>query len=135
VVPSEAGDRLLVVVAIRQAYGGHAAQVLHLASQCGATAYGGRIVVVVDDDIDIFSIKDVLWAITTRCDPLRDVNVLPRAWSSMIDAAVHPDERPFNSRLLIDATRPWEWRDRYPRPVWTADMERAARARWGWILE
>src|SRR5439155_26173451 len=98
-------------------------------------AYGGRMVVVVDDDIDIFSIQDVLWAITTRCDPRRDVNVLPRAWSSMIDAAVHPDDRPFNSRLLIDATRPWEWRDRYPKSVWTMEMERVARDKWGWILQ
>jgi 4-hydroxy-3-polyprenylbenzoate decarboxylase len=133
--PPEASDRLLVVVAIRQAYPGHATQALHLASQCGATAYGGRIVMVVDEDIDIFSLNDVLWALTTRCDPQRDVTTLPRAWSSVIDAAVHPDERPFNSRLLIDATRPWEWRDRFPKPVWTGDMEDAARDRWGWILK
>jgi UbiD family decarboxylase len=132
--PPETGDRLLVVVAIRQAYPGHAAQVAQLASQCGATAYSGRLVVVVDEDIDLYSMQDVLWAITTRCDPQRDVSILPRAWSSMIDAAVHPDERPFNSRLLIDATRPWEWRERFPKSVWTADMEAAARAKWGWIL-
>jgi 4-hydroxy-3-polyprenylbenzoate decarboxylase len=122
-------------VAIRQAYPGHAAQVAHLASQCGATAYSGRLVVVVDDDIDIYSIQDVLWAVTTRCDPQRDAHVVPRAWSSMIDAAVDPELRPFNSRLLIDATRPWEWRDRFPRSVWTTDMEAATRQKWGWILE
>src|SRR5579871_3214784 len=132
--PPETGDRLLVIVAVRQAYAGHAAQVMHLASQCGATAYSGRIVVVVDDDIDIFSMNDVLWAITTRCDPQRDVSIIPRTWSSVIDAAIHPDQRPFNSRLLLDATRPWEWRDRFPSPVWTAEMERAARDKWGWIL-
>jgi 4-hydroxy-3-polyprenylbenzoate decarboxylase len=133
--PPEAGDRLLVVVAIRQAYAGHATQVAHLASQCGAAAYAGRLVVVVDDDIDIFSLRDVLWAITTRCDPQRDVTIVPRAWSSTIDPAVHPDERPFNSRLLLDATRPWEWRDRFPKPVWTGELERAAREKWSWILE
>jgi hypothetical protein len=40
-----------------------------------------------------------------------------------------------NSRLIIDATRPWEWRERFAEPVITADQMRANRERWGWILE
>jgi 3-polyprenyl-4-hydroxybenzoate decarboxylase len=122
-------------VAVDQQYPGHATQALHVAGQVGASAYAGRMVVAVDPDIDIYSIEDVLWAMLTRVDPERDVSVVRRAWSGPLDPAIHPDERGFNSRLLIDATRPWEWRERFSDPVVTPDMARAARERWGWILD
>ncbi|MGH2407730.1 MAG: UbiD family decarboxylase, partial [Candidatus Limnocylindrales bacterium] len=133
--PPEGGNRLLVVVAIEQSYPGHATQAGLVAGQVGSAAYGGRIVVVVDADVDITSMDDVLWAVMTRCDPQRDVQIVKRAWSGPVDSAVDPDVRPFNSRLIIDATRPWEWRDRFPEPVITPAMARATRERWGWILE
>jgi 4-hydroxy-3-polyprenylbenzoate decarboxylase len=133
--PPEAGNRMIVVIAVDQAYPGHATQALLVGSQTGTTAYAGRIAVVVDPDIDITSLDDVLWAIATRCDPRRDVTIIDRAWSGPLDPAIHPDLRGFNSRLLIDATKPWEWRDRFAEPVVTADMARANRERWGWILD
>ena len=88
-----------------------------------------------DEDIDIYSMDDVLWAIMTRCDPARDVRIIDRAWSGPLDPAIHPDQRGFNSRLLIDATKPWEWKDRFAEPVVTADMAREHRRKWGWILD
>jgi len=126
---------MLTVVAVDQQYPGHATQALHVAGQVGASAYAGRMVVAVDPDIDIYSVEDVLWAMLTRVDPERDVSVVRRAWSGPLDPAIHPDERGFNSRLLIDATKPWEWRERFSDPVVTPDMARAARERWGWILD
>ncbi len=133
-MPPETANRMMTIVAIEQAYPGHATQALLVAGQCGASAYDGKIVVVVDEDIDIYDINDVLWAITTRCDPVRDVKVIDRAWSSRLNPAVHPDERGMNSRLLIDATKPWEWKDRFAEPVVTKQMSKATRNRWGWIL-
>jgi 4-hydroxy-3-polyprenylbenzoate decarboxylase len=133
--PPEAGNRMMVVIAIDQAYPGHATQALTVGGQTGAAAYAGRVVVVVDPDIDLTSLEDVMWAVMTRCDPVRDVTILPRAWSGPLDPAIHPDERGFNSRLLIDATKAWEWRDRFAEPVITAEAAKAARERWGWILE
>jgi 4-hydroxy-3-polyprenylbenzoate decarboxylase len=133
--PPETAERFLTVVAIDQAYAGHATQALTVAGQTGGAAYIARAAVVVDSDIDITNLTDVLWAIMTRCDPERDVTILRRAWSGPLDPAIHPDERGLNSRLLIDATKPWEWRDRFADPVVTADMTRAARERWGWILD
>jgi 4-hydroxy-3-polyprenylbenzoate decarboxylase len=133
--PPEAGNRMMTIIAVDQAYPGHATQALMVGSQTGTSAYGGRLAVVVDPDIDIYDMDDVLWAIMTRCDPARDVTIIDRAWSGPLDPAIHPDERGFNSRLLIDATKPWEWRDRFAEPVVTADMARATRERWGWILD
>ncbi len=132
--PPEAGNRMMTIVSIRQRYAGHAKQAALIASQCGAAAYAGRIVVVVDEDIDITNMDDVLWAMMTRCDPVRDVSTVDRAWSGPLDPAIHPDERGFNSRLIVDATKPWEWRDRFAEPTETPEMARAVREQWGWIL-
>jgi UbiD family decarboxylase len=132
--PPETGNRLMTIVAIEQAYAGHATQAALVASQCGAGAYGGRFVVVVDDDVDVYDMNDVLWAMTTRCDPRRDIHIVDRAWSGPLDPAIHPDHRGFNSRCIVDATRPWEWKDRFADPVVTPEMARATRERWGWIL-
>jgi 4-hydroxy-3-polyprenylbenzoate decarboxylase len=133
--PPEAGNRLMTVIAVDQAYAGHATQALLVGGQTGTSAYAGRVVVVVDPDIDIRNIDDVLWAILTRCDPDRDITIVRRAWSGPLDSAIHPDQRGMNSRLLIDATVPWEWRDRFAKPVVGAEESRAARDRWGWILD
>ncbi|HYY88893.1 MAG TPA: UbiD family decarboxylase [Chloroflexota bacterium] len=133
--PPETGNRLMTIVAIEQQYAGHARQAGLMASQCGAAAYAGRFVVVVDEDIDIYDLNDVFWAMTTRCDPIRDVRTIDRAWSGPLDPAIHPDERGYNSRLIVDATRPWEWRDRFAEPVITPEMARATREKWGWIVE
>jgi UbiD family decarboxylase len=132
--PPEAGNRMMTIVAIDQGYPGHATQALMVAGQTGTAAYAGRWVVVVDDDIDIYSMNDVLWAMMTRCDPARDITIIDRAWSGPLDPAIHPDERGFNSRLLVDATKPWEWKDRFADPVVTAEMARETREQWGWIL-
>ena len=67
--PPEAGNRLMTVIAVDQAYAGHATQALLVGGQTGTSAYAGRIAVVVDPDIDITSFDDVLWAILTRGRP------------------------------------------------------------------
>jgi 4-hydroxy-3-polyprenylbenzoate decarboxylase len=133
--PPEAGNRMMTVIAIDQAYAGHATQALMVGSQTGTSAYAGRIAIVVDPDIDITNLDDVMWAVMTRCDPDRDITIIRRAWSGPLDPAIHPDARGFNSRLLIDATIPWEWRDRFADAVVTGEMSRATKERWGWILD
>ena len=89
---------------------------------------------VVDDDIDVFDLDDVLWAVFTRYDPARDTTIVDRAWSSSIDTAVWPSRGGFNSRIVIDATRPWEARDDFPPPIVSREALAQARGRWGWLL-
>jgi 4-hydroxy-3-polyprenylbenzoate decarboxylase len=132
--PPEAGNRMMVVVAITPAYPGHATQAGLVAGQVGAAAYGGRFVVVVDDDIDVFDLDDVLWAMFTRYDPARDTTIVERAWSSSLDTAVWPARDGLSSRIVIDATRPWEARDAYPEPILTREALAAARARWSHLF-
>ncbi len=129
------GARLLLAVSIKQRYPGHARQALHVAAQCHAGAYLGRYVVVVDDDVDVTDLHDVVWAMCTRCDPERDTDLIRRAWSGPLDPAIGPDVKQFNSRLLFDATRPWEWKDRFPPVVEPSKETREAVAReWGELI-
>ncbi|HLW44846.1 MAG TPA: UbiD family decarboxylase, partial [Acidimicrobiales bacterium] len=129
------GCRLFNVVAIKQRYPGHAVQAGHVAASCRAGAYLGRIVVVVDDDVDVADLEEVIWAVCTRADPERDYQTFRRAWSGPLDPAIEPGKKGFNSRVIIDATRPWEWKDRFPEPVGPAPAEKAAtRERWSWLL-
>ncbi len=130
------GCRLFNVVAIKQRYPGHARQAGHVASQCRAGAYLGRITVVVDEDIDITDLNEVMWAVCTRSDPERSLDIIHRAWSGPLDPAIEPGKKGFNSRLIIDATRPWEWKEKFPPAIGPSpEQKRITRERWGWILK
>ena len=133
--PPIAGNRLMTIVSIKQAYPGHAKQAALLASQCSGGAYMGRFVVVVDEDVEISNMDDVLWAMLTRCDPQRDIEIIKRTWSGPLDAAIEPEERGFNSRAIVDATRPYEWKERFAEPVITPEEARETRRLWSWLLE
>ena len=118
-------QRFMVVVAIRQKYPGHAKQAALVACQCHAGAYLGRYVVVVDDDIDITDLNEVVWAISTRTDPATSVDILRRTWSGPLDPVIPPGQKGHNSRMIIEATRPYEWRDRFPDISQISDQTRA----------
>jgi 2,5-furandicarboxylate decarboxylase 1 len=59
-------------------------------------------VVVVDEDINIFDTGRVLWAMATRCQPQRDVILLPNLRGSDLDPSCVPDG--LTSKMGIDAT-------------------------------
>ena len=109
------GGRFLTVVAIKQRYPGHAKQAALIASQCRSGAYLGRYVIVVDEDIDITNSEEVIWAVCTRSDPARSIDILRRAWSGPLDPAIARDEVGFSSRAIIEATRPFEWKEKFPK--------------------
>jgi len=106
---------LFLVVSIKQRYPGHARQAALIASQCRAAALLTRYVVVVDEDIDIWDSNDLLWALCTRTDPAKDIDILRRCWSNPIDPIIPPSERGFQSRGIIDACRPYEWMNDFPK--------------------
>lgn len=101
------GARMFNVIAIRQAYPGHARQAGHLAASCQSGSYLGRFVVVVDEDVDPSDINDVMWAMCTRCDPGADIEFMRRAWSGPLDPILDKASST-NSRAIIDACRPFE---------------------------
>ena len=85
--------------------GQHSPQAAMIAAQCQTGAYLGRYVVVVDDDIDVYDMNDVLWAMCTRVDPQADTDFIRRAWSGPLDPIIPKDQKGFSSRAIIDATK------------------------------
>lgn len=108
------GGRFLTVVSIKQRYPGHARQAGMIASQCRSGAYLGRYVIVVDDDVDISNSEEVLWVLSSRSDPAESIEILHRAWSGPLDPRIPRDRVGHSSRAVIDATRPYEWREKFP---------------------
>jgi UbiD family decarboxylase len=110
--------RLFLAVAVNQRYPGHAKQAGHIAAMCHVGAYCGRYVIVVDDDIDVSNLEEVIWALITRSDPATSIDIIRGAWSTPLDPRIEPERRAAgdftNSRAVIDACRPWHWRDKFP---------------------
>ncbi len=106
------------VISIRQRYSGHAKQALLVAAGARAGAYGGKFVVVVDDDIDISNPYDVIWAIATRCYVREGIDLVKSVWASVCEPAMPPEDRSprgyTSDRVLIDACRPYRWLDEFP---------------------
>jgi UbiD family decarboxylase len=64
-----------------------------------------KYVIVVDDDVDIFNMNDVMWAIATRVRAERDIVFVPNAKSAILDPTSDP--KTFTvTKMGIDATRP-----------------------------
>ena len=109
------GGRLLVVVSIKQRFCGHSRQAGYIAAQCQAAAYMNRFVIVVDDDVDPMNLEEVLWAMSTRCEPSDDIEIMRKSWGSKVDPMLENPAVPYNSRALIDACRPFEKLETFPR--------------------
>jgi len=66
-----------------------------------------KYAIAVDSDVDIFNDREVLWAISTRTQPLVDTFVIPEAMGSPLDPTVGKQgTRTLTSRMGIDATKP-----------------------------
>ena len=112
------GGRLLIAVSIKQQYPGHSRQVGHAVYATPQANYLGRYIVVVDDDIDVTDLNDVIWAIITRSDPATSIDIIQRTTSGPLDPRIPPEKKEkgefYNSRAIIDATKPFEWKDKFP---------------------
>ncbi len=135
-----AGARMLHGIAITQRYPGHATQAGHIAAQCRASNYAGKFVVVVDDDVDVSNLEELIWAMITRCDPATSIDIISKAWSTPADPRIPPEQRAVgdlsNSRAVIDACRPFHWKDQFPMVnAPSPEVAAKARKRFGFLLD
>ncbi len=100
-----------VVVQMTPRYYGEAKNVL-----MGALAseyFHPKVAIAVDEDVDIFNPTDLLWALTTRVDPERDMVIIPGTRGHSMDPTGReigetgqPSWQRLGSKVLIDATKP-----------------------------
>jgi 4-hydroxy-3-polyprenylbenzoate decarboxylase len=102
-MPPEASSYRIAVLSIAKRYAGQARRVMmgfwSLLPQFTMT----KLVIVVDDDIDIRSWSEVMWAVATRMDPSRDLMLVDRTPVDQLDFA-SPLEG-LGGKLGLDATR------------------------------
>ena len=104
-LPPEGCSYRIAVVSMKKAYPGHAKRVM-----LGVWSYLRQFmytkwVIVVDDDIDARDWKDVMWAMSTRMDPARDITVIENTPIDYLDFA--SPESGLGSKIGLDATNKW----------------------------
>ncbi len=113
--PAAASGWGLVTVSLKQQYAGHAAQVLALTAQCPAASYYTKWIIAVDEDVDPTDFDQVMWALSTRCNPNDDLDILRNTWSTGLDPSQFPPEaRPYGSKVLINACKPHRYIKEFP---------------------
>jgi len=113
----------MTIVSIKQRYPGHAAQAGHIALTCGAAGNPSRYAIVVDDDIDPTNLNQVIWALCTRSDPVRSIDIIKKAVSNNVDPIIKkPADGFYTSRAVIDACKPFEWIKDFPRSVGISEV-------------
>jgi UbiD family decarboxylase len=101
-VPLSGTSSFTAYVAIRQGRPGEAKHVIPIV--LGVDHYL-KLVIVVDDDVDVFDESDVMWAVATRMQADRDLVTIAGSLGAMLDPSA--DERGVTAKLGIDATRPY----------------------------
>ncbi|MDQ6993817.1 MAG: 4-hydroxy-3-polyprenylbenzoate decarboxylase [Mariprofundus sp.] len=105
-LPMEGCSYRMAVVSIRKGYAGHAKRVMFgIWSYLRQFMYT-KFIIVVDEDIDCRDWKEVIWAITTRCDPARDFTLAERTPIDYLDFA--SPIAGLGSKVGIDATNKWQ---------------------------
>lgn len=104
-LPPEGCSYRIAVVSMKKAYPGHAKRVM-----LGVWSYLRQFmytkwVIVVDDDIDARDWKDVMWAVSTRMDPARDITVIENTPIDYLDFA--SPESGLGGKIGLDATNKW----------------------------
>jgi UbiD family decarboxylase len=101
-VPLSGTSSFTAYVSIAQSRPGEAKHVIPIV--LGVDHYL-KLVIVVDDDIDVFDESEVLWAVATRMQADRDLVVISGSLGAMLDPSA--DDRGVTAKLGIDATRPF----------------------------
>jgi 4-hydroxy-3-polyprenylbenzoate decarboxylase len=105
-LPPEACSYRLAVVSMKKQYPGHAKRVMMGVWSFLRQFMYTKFVIVVDDDIDVRDWQDVVWALSTRVDPIRDVTLVDNTPIDYLDFASPVSG--LGSKMGIDATGKWE---------------------------
>ncbi|OBX11176.1 4-hydroxy-3-polyprenylbenzoate decarboxylase [Gallibacterium genomosp. 3] len=116
-LPPEGCSYRLAVVTMKKQYAGHAKRVMMGVWSFLRQFMYTKFVIVCDDDVNARDWKDVIWAITTRCDPARDLTLVENTPIDYLDFA--SPVAGLGSKMGIDATNKWpgETQREWGRPI------------------
>lgn len=126
---------LFIVISLTQEFAGHAKMALLTAVGARGTNSAYRYYVAVDDDIDPSSLTDVLWAMTTRCVPEEQIEIIGGTVSTRVDPVISPSKRETGDftcgRVLVNACKPWTWIKEFSKSMtFTPQYERQIQEKW-----
>jgi 4-hydroxy-3-polyprenylbenzoate decarboxylase len=102
-MPAEGVFHNLILVSIRKSYPGQARKVMHAIWGMGQAMFS-KVIVVVDEDVDVQNVREVVWKALNNIDPQRDIQFV----LGPIDSLDHSSRMPnFGSKMGIDATTKW----------------------------
>jgi 4-hydroxy-3-polyprenylbenzoate decarboxylase len=104
-LPPEGCSYRLAVVSMKKQYAGHAKRVMFGVWSFLRQFMYTKFIVVTDDDVDARNWKEVVWAMTTRVDPARDVTLVENTPIDYLDFASPVSG--LGSKMGIDATNKW----------------------------
>jgi 4-hydroxy-3-polyprenylbenzoate decarboxylase len=113
-LPVEACFHNCAIVSIKKRYPNHAYKVMHALWGLGQLMFS-KVIIVVDEDVDVHNLSEVLWRVTNNIDPMRDVQIVKGPVDSLNHASPMVG---YGSKMGIDATTKWpseghtrEWPD------------------------
>ncbi|MES1981030.1 MAG: 4-hydroxy-3-polyprenylbenzoate decarboxylase [Pseudomonadota bacterium] len=104
-LPPEGCSYRLAVVSMKKQYPGHAKRVMFGIWSFLRQFMYTKFIIVVDDDVDVRNWQEVIWAITTRVDPLRDTLLVDKTPIDYLDFASPVSG--LGSKMGLDATNKW----------------------------
>lgn len=104
-LPPEGCSYRMAIVQIKKSYPGHAKRVMFGVWSFLRQFMYTKFIIVVDEDVQIRDWKEVMWAITTRVDPLRDTTMIDNTPIDYLDFASPVSG--LGSKMGLDATNKW----------------------------
>lgn len=130
-MPPEACGRFWAIISVKQMYPGHTNQIAAAVIASHTCTYGLKGLIIVDDDIQADDLPRVWWALATRYDPQRGTQIINRGRSTPLDPALSHEENKFiTSRIIMDATFPFEWEEKPVQVKMTEEVLDRIRERW-----
>jgi 4-hydroxy-3-polyprenylbenzoate decarboxylase len=108
-LPPEGCSYRMAVVSIRKAYPGHAKRIMFGIWSFLRQFMYTKFIIVTDEDVDVRSWQEVIWALTTRVDAARDTLIAENTPIDYLDFA--SPVASLGSKMGIDATNKWPGRD------------------------
>lgn len=129
-IPPESAGRFWAIVSVKTMYPGHANHIGNAVISTTTGHYGLKGVIVVDADIPADDMAGVWWSLAVRYNPVQDTEIIKRGRATPLDPSLPIDARDIVSRIIMDATIPYEWKEKPLKITMDEETEKRVLSRW-----